>query len=339
MSSSTHAAVVPGPREPWVLQERPRPGAGPGQVLVEVRAGAVCGTDLWMAHGDLSYRPFPLVLGHEGVGEVVAVGAGVTSRAVGDRVGMPMVQRGCGTCAFCRQEHPASFVTAANCASPVLTGVTVDGAFAEHVAVDAVGTVVLPDGISYEDAAPTLCAGYTSWAALRRAAPAPGARVGVVGIGGVGHFAVQYAKAAGHHVTAVTRSPDKERAARELGADEVVGDGAALAASGGVDLLLHTSSNHASALDALQGLRPWGKVAVMGIAPDDFALPALGLVSNSWQVVGTAHNGLEHLVEALQLVADGRVAPVSEVFAFADVEQAHQRAASGRARFKAVVTF
>ncbi|GAB3247608.1 alcohol dehydrogenase catalytic domain-containing protein [Kineococcus gypseus] len=332
------AAVVHDARGPWTLEERPLPEAGPGQVLVRVHACAVCGTDLWMAHGDLSYRPFPLVLGHEGVGEVVAVGAGVHSRAVGDRVGVPMVQRGCGTCAFCRQEHPASFVTAANCAAPVLTGVTVDGAFAEYVAVDAVGTVVLPEAVPYEAAAPTLCAGFTSWAALRRAAPAPGSRVGVVGIGGVGHFAVQYAKAAGHHVTAITHSPDKAELARGLGADEVVADGAALRAAGGVDLLLHTSSHHGTVLDATRGLRPWGKIALMGIAFDGFAVPALDLVSQSWQVVGSAHNGLELLVEALEMVADGRVTPVTEAFDFADVEKAHQHAAGGGARFKAVVT-
>jgi D-arabinose 1-dehydrogenase-like Zn-dependent alcohol dehydrogenase len=338
MSTRMKAAVVSAPKGAWELQDRPVPAVGPGQILVKVHACAVCGTDVWLAHDDLSFRPFPLQLGHEGVGEVVEVGPGVTSRAVGDRVGMPMVQKGCGVCAFCREEHPPSFVTAANCANPVLTGVTVDGAFAEYVVVDPAGTVVLPDAISYEAAAPTLCAGFTSWAALRRAAPAPGARVGIIGIGGVGHFAVQFAKAAGHHVTAITHSPDKADLARELGADHVVATGAELREAGGVDVLLHSSSHHGTALDAMAGLRPWGTMAMVGIAFDDFAVPALGLVSNSHRIIGTAHNGLEYLVEALDLVARGEVTPITEVFAFADVDEAYRRAATGQARFKAVVT-
>jgi D-arabinose 1-dehydrogenase-like Zn-dependent alcohol dehydrogenase len=332
------AAIISEPNGKWVVQDAPTPEAGPGQIKVRVHACAICGTDLWMAHNMLSYRPFPLLLGHEGVGEVVEVGEGVYSRAVGDRVGMPMVQRGCGVCAFCRQEHPKSFVTAANCANPVLTGVTVDGAFAEYVVVDAHGTVVLPDGISYEDAAPTMCGGFTSWAALRRANPQPGATVAVVGIGGVGHFAVQYAKTAGFRTVAVTHSPDKQGLARELGADEVVADGEGLKAVGGADVIMHASSNHSSVLDALNGLKPWGKLVMMGIAFDDMPLPALNLVANSQQVIGSAHNGLEYLAEALDFVADGEVKPRIETFDFSDVQEAYERAASGDVRFKAVVT-
>jgi len=250
-----------------------------------------------------------------------------------------MMQKACGVCDFCHEEHPNSFVTAANCAAPTLTGVTVDGAQAEYVAVDAGGTVVLLDAISYEDAAPTLCAGFTVWAALRRAQPAPGARIGVVGIGGLGHLAIQYAKATGHHVTAVTHSPDKADVARRLGADEVVSDGAGLKAAGGVDVLMHTSSNHAAVTDAMEGLKPWGKLVMNGIAFDDMTLPALSLVSNSHHVVGSAHNGLEYLVEALGFVARGEAKPMIEVFPKERVAEAHDRTASGAVRFKAVVVF
>ena len=339
MATQMQAVVVSGVNAPWKLEERDRPEAGPNQVLVRIHACAICGTDLWMANGTLSYREFPLVLGHEGVGEVVAVGAGVTQRKVGDRVGIPMVQKRCGRCDFCREQHPNSFVTAANCAAPVLTGVNVDGAHADYAVADVDGTVLLPDGLSYELAAPTLCAGYTVWAALRRAEPKPAGRVAVVGIGGLGHLAVQYAKAAGFHVTAVTHSPDKADFARQLGADEVVFDGAGLQAAGGADLIMHTSSNHAAVSSAMEGLRPWGKVVMMGIATDQLTLPALPLVANSYQIVGSAHNTFEHLVEALDLVASGKVTPVIEVFPKERVEEAHARAASGDVRFKAVVTY
>ncbi|MET0656759.1 MAG: alcohol dehydrogenase catalytic domain-containing protein [Steroidobacteraceae bacterium] len=332
------AVVVPAVKALWELQDRERPEAGPGQVLVRVRACGICGTDLWMAHGTLSFRSFPLVLGHEGVGEVVAVGDGVTTRKVGDRVGMPMVQKGCGRCGYCREQHVNSFVLAANCAAPTLTGVNVDGAHAEYVVVDAGGTVLLPDGISYEHAAPTLCAGYTVWAAIRRADPKPNARVAIVGIGGLGHLAIQFAKAAGYHVIAVTRD-EKRVLAQQLGADEVVPDGATLKTAGGADILMHTSSSHAAVTDAMSGLRPWGKVVMNGIAVDQMTLPALPLVSNSYQVIGSAHNGLEYLVEALDIVARGAVRPMVEVFPKERVAEAYQKAASGTVRFKAVVTY
>ena len=169
MANQMQAVVVPKVNAPWELQNVDRPEAGPNQVLVRVHACAICGTDVWMANGTLSFREFPLVLGHEGVGEVVAVGAGVTQRAIGDRVGLPMVQKRCGRCDFCREQHPNSFVTAANCAAPILTGVNVDGAHAEYIVADVDGTVLLPDGVSYELAAPTLCAGFTDSHFMRAA--------------------------------------------------------------------------------------------------------------------------------------------------------------------------
>jgi D-arabinose 1-dehydrogenase-like Zn-dependent alcohol dehydrogenase len=339
MTDQMTALVINEANAPWVPEQRDIPEAGPHQVLVRVHACAICGTDLWMAHGVLSYRPFPLQLGHEGVGEVVAVGPGVTERKVGDRVGIPMVQKRCGVCDFCREEHPNSFVTAANCANPTLTGVTVDGAFAEYIVADVDGTVRIPDAVSYELAAPTLCAGFTVWAALRRADAKPAARVAVVGIGGLGHLAIQYAKAAGYHVIAVTRTADKQELARQLGAHEVVADGAALKASGGADVIMHTSSSHASVIDAMEGLRPWGKVVMNGIAVDDMPIPALPLVSNSYQIIGSAHNGFEYLAEALEFVARGEVTPLVEVFTSDRVDEAVERASHGAVRFKAVVTF
>lgn len=339
MAARMKAVVVSREKGPWELQDRDLPEVGPGQVLVRIHACGICGTDLWLAHGTLKFREFPLVLGHEGVGEVVAVGEGVTERAVGDRVGMPMMQRSCGRCNFCQEHHVNSFVTAANCASPTLTGVNVDGAHAEYMVAHAGGTILLPKGLSYEHAAPTLCAGYTVWAAIRRAAPQPGARIAVVGIGGLGHFAIQYAKAAGYGVTAVTRTASKADLARQLGADDVVSDGAALKAAGGADVILHTSSSHAAVVDAMAGLKPWGKVVMNGIAVDEMTLPALPLVSHSYQIVGSAHNGLEYLAEALDIVASGAVKPMIEVFPKDRVAEAYERAASGAVRFKAVVTY
>lgn len=339
MTTRMKAAVVSEANAPWELRERDQPEVGPDDVLVRIHACGICGTDMWLAQDRLSYKPFPLVLGHEGAGDVVAVGEVVTKRKVGDRVGVFMVQKACGVCDFCHEEHPNSFVTAANCANPTLTGVTVDGAHAEYVSVDAGGTVLLPDEVPYELAAPTLCAGYTVWAALRRADARPGARIAVVGIGGLGHLAIQYARAAGYHVTAVTHTVAKQDLARELGADDVVSDGKSLKEAGGADVLMHTSSNHAAVAGAMEGLKPWGKLVMNGIAFDDMTLPALSLVSNSYQVVGSAHNGIEYLVEALEFVARGEVKPMVEVFPKERVQEAYDKAVSGDVRFKAVVTY
>jgi D-arabinose 1-dehydrogenase-like Zn-dependent alcohol dehydrogenase len=339
MTTRMKAVIVPELKAAWEVREWPVPEPGPGEVLVRLHACAICGTDVWMAHGVLAFREFPLLMGHEGVGEVVALGTGVTERKIGDRVGLPMMQKRCGSCDFCREEHPNSFVTAGNCANPTLTGVNVDGALAEYMAADVGGTVLLPDGISYEDAAPTVCAGYTVWAGIRRADARPGARVAVVGVGGIGHFALQYAKAAGYHVIAVTRTADKHALARELGADDVVADGAALKEIGGADVLLHTSSSHAAIVDAMAGLRPWGTVVLMGIALDELTLPALSLTTHSHRVVGSAHNGMEYLSEALDIVARGEVKPMIERFPLARANDAYEKVAAGEVRFKAVVTY
>lgn len=334
------AAVIDKADAPWVLEDRPVPELGPNDVLVRIHACGICGTDVWMANGTLSFHEFPLLLGHEGVGEVVALGDGVTSRKVGDRVGVPMAQKLCGECDFCREQHPLSFVSGLNCTGASrLTGVNVDGAFAEYIAADAAGTVLLPDGISYEDAAPTLCAGYTVWGALRKADPKPGARIAVVGIGGLGHLAIQYAKAAGFHVTAVTRTEEKQTLARELGADEVVPDGAGLRAIGGANVLLHTSSSHAALVDAMGGLKPWGQVVLMGVATDELPLPAGPLTFQGYEVIGSSHNGMEYLVEALDLVAQGKVKPIVEVYEKEQAAEAYEAASSGRARFKSVIRF
>lgn len=339
MSTLMKSVVVSEANGPWQLQDRDRPEAGPHEVLVRVRACGICGTDRWLAQGDLSFRPFPLVLGHEGVGEVVALGDGVTEFRVGDRVGMPMMQKKCGVCDFCREEHPNSFVTAVNCANPTLTGTSVDGAHAEYIATDVGGTVLLPDEVSYEQAAPTLCAGYTVWGAIRRADLDPGARVAVVGVGGLGHLAIQYAKAAGYHVTAVTHTPDKQDLARQLGADDVVSDGPGLKAAGGADLLMHTSNSHAATADAMEGLRPWGKVVINSIAAGELTLPTMPLVAHSYQIIGSAHNGMEYLMEALGFVARGQVQPMVEVFPKERVQEAYDKVVSGDVRFRAVVTY
>lgn len=281
------AAVIPAVHAHWELQDVTKPEPGPHQVLVKVHACGIGYADSLLAEGVLSFRPFPLVTRHEGVGEIVAVGEGVVWRKVGDRVGMPVTQKPCGRCEFCRGNHPYSFVTGNNCVVPILTGVNVDGGQAEYVAVDELGTILPPDGISYENAAPTVCAGLHGLGrtAPRRRAPGRPDRRGRHRRSGA--LGVQFAKAAGYHVIAVTHSPAKHALARELGADDSVSNGDELKAAGGADALLHTSPPHAPAIDAMKGLRPRGKLILMGIsANDEFPLPALAMTDHSYEAAG-----------------------------------------------------
>ncbi|HET9157310.1 MAG TPA: alcohol dehydrogenase catalytic domain-containing protein [Myxococcaceae bacterium] len=332
--------VVPGLGKRWELRNVDVPEVGAGQVLVKVRASGICGTDVWITEGKLAFGiDFPMTLGHEGVGEIVAIGDGVKTRSVGDRVGLLTLQSSCGVCAWCQRGEPLDFVTSANCKKPVLTGMNVPGANAEYVALPANATVPLPKGMSYEHAAPLMCIGYTAWAGLRRADPKPGERVAVSGVGGMGHVAIQYAKASGLTTIAITSSPDKRELARKLGADIVVSNGAELRDAGGADILLHTNNSNGAAADAIQGVSPRGRVVLMGIAFDAFSVPNMPLIMNSIRVLGSAHNGTQYLVEALKIAGEGKVTPMVETYSKDRAAEAYQRTAEGKARFRTVITF
>ena len=324
------AAIVPAVNSAWVLGEVPTPDPGPGQVLVRIRASGICYTDVHQTRGQLPGR-FPRVLGHEPVGEIVAVGAGVATRRVGDRVGVPWVQASCGRCEWCLRGKPMF------CSDAVGTSVQAAGGHAEYMLAHADATMLLPDGLAWEQAAPVFCAGYTVWSGLRWAAPQPGERVAVVGIGGLGHLALQYAKAAGFSAIAVSRSPDKDRLLRELGADEVVRDGAGLARAGGADVVLGTSNSADAMADAIQGLRPDGRLVVMGFEPKPLAVSPGDLIMRRIKIVGSQQNGREYLHEALALVASGRVRVMTETYSFDDIGKAYARVEQGQVRFRAVV--
>lgn len=179
------AVVMTGPNSPWQVQDVPVPVVEAGQVLVKVYASGMCYTDVWATQG-YGGDIYPQTPGHEVVGEVVEVGAGVRSRRVGDRVGTTWVQSSCGRCPYCRESRPLSGQTAMNCEAPRTTGFAAQGGHAQYIAVSAEGTVLLPDGLSYVDAAPMMCAGYTTWSGLRDAAPQPNEKIAVLGIGGLG---------------------------------------------------------------------------------------------------------------------------------------------------------
>lgn len=335
------AAVIPELNGTWELRDIPTPKAEPGQVLVKVHATGICFTDIWTTRGAAG-EIFPNTPGHEVVGEIVEVGNGVIGRKVGDRVGTTWVQSTCGRCAYCRENLPLSGQAAVNCPGARLTGFTTQGGHAEYIAVTATGTVLLPDGLSYEDAAPIFCAGYTTWSGLRAAEPQPHEKIAVLGIGGLGHLAVQFSKACGHETIAVTHSPDKHDLARSLGADLVVADGDELQAAGGADVLLLCSNSYEAGQAALKGLRHNGRAVLLGLDPfADFTIPTnpQPFFAQRQKFIGATHNGLNYLTEALDLAASGKVKPMIEVFPKEQITDAVAKVTAGEVRFRAVITY
>jgi alcohol dehydrogenase len=323
------AAVVPEVRGTWTVKEIPTPEPGPGEVLMRIQASGLCYTDVHISEGHIPAQ-FPRTLGHEPVGDVVAVGAGVTKRKVGDRVGVAWFQDSCGRCEWCLRGKRMF------CPNMVATGLGTQGSHAEYMPARADATVLLPDAISYEQAAPVFCAGYTVYSGFRIAEPKPHERIAVVGLGGLGHLALQYAKAAGFHTIAVTHSKDKEKMLRELGADEVVSDGAGLAKAGGADVILATSNSNDAVTDVIQALRPEGRVVLMGVGGQSITIPT----SIMWvrgTVLGSSQNDPDHLYEALDWVARGKVRVVTESYPLQDIARAYDRVKAGQVRYRAVI--
>ena len=325
------AAVVPAANSPWQVKDVPQPQPGPNQVLVKMHASGICFTDVHQTLGHSS-GSFPRILGHEPVGEIVAVSPDVTTRKVGDRVGTAWIQSTCGRCEWCLRGRRMF------CPYMKATGVDTQGGHAEYMTMNSTATYLIPDKVSYEQAAPIFCAGYTVYGGLRWAHPQPHERVAVVGIGGLGHLAVQYAKAAGFETIAVSHSPDKDTMIRDLGADEVVRDGKSLAAAGGADVILATSNTVKSMADSIQGLRPDGRLVTMGVDLDPLPLSLYDLISKRIQVIGSQQNGPEYLYEALDFVAQGKVKTIVETYPLAEAPKAYDRVAQGKARFRAVLT-
>ena len=233
---------------------------------------------------------------------------------------------GSETASACRGSRPPAAAASGACAADrcsapnrVGTSTQMSGGHAEYMLAFADATMLLPEGISYEQAAPIFCAGYTVWSGLRWADPKPGERVAVVGIGGLGHLAVQYAKAAGFETIAVSHSPDKDRLIRELGADAIVRDGESLGKAGGADVVLGTSNSADAMADAIKGLRPDGRLVVMGFEPKPLPLSIGDLIMRRIRVLGSQQNGREYLYEALKFVAEGKVKVLAETYALTDI--------------------
>lgn len=327
------AAVVDGIGARWNIRDISRPEPKAGEVLIKIHASGICYTDVHLTQGTIGAGQlrFPSVLGHEPAGEIVEIGDGVKSRRVGDRVGVAWHQSSCGRCEWCLRGKGLF------CMEQVVTGMQRNGSHAEFMIANADATMLLPAGISYEQAAPIFCAGFTVWSGLRFAFPKPHERIAVVGIGGLGHLAIQYSKAAGFETIAVTRSGDKESTIRELGADEVVADGEGLRNAGGADVILATSNSYKAMMDSVKGLRPDGRLMWMGISGEAMQVPQ-ELFYKRGRIIASTQNSREHLYEALDYVAKGKVKALVETYTFDQIGKAYDRVVNGKVRYRAVIT-
>lgn len=302
------AAVLHAFKTPLELKDVSRPEPGDDEVLIEVEVCGVCHSDLHVANGD--WKQFsgivkkPLILGHEIVGRVVGRGSAVQSVQVGERVGVPWLQWTCGQCEFCREGNENL------CVRQRITGVMVDGGYAEFAKAPASHLVKIPDTLSSEQAAPLLCAGVTVHRALKQAKVRAGQRLAVFGVGGLGHLAVQIGRAAGADVVAIDVTEEKLALAKSLGAvrtlnasmNEVAKD---LRKSGGVHVAIVTSGAKSAYDMAFSCVRPSGTLLVVGLPAQDISFPPILMAAAEIQVKASAVGTREDLREVLAMGAAG----------------------------------
>jgi len=308
-----NAAVVREFGKPLDLDEVKVPRPGAGQILVKVAASGVCHTDLHAVDGDWPVKPkLPFIPGHEGVGYVAALGEGVNHLKEGDRVGVPWLHSACGRCEYCLTGWETL------CPQQENTGYSVDGGFAEYVLAPADYAGHLPDGLGFMEAAPILCAGVTTYKGLKETDTKPGEWVTIVGIGGLGHVAVQYAKAMGRQVAAVDIDDEKLELASKLGADLTVNaakqDPAAEIQEqiGGSHGVLVTAVSSAIFRQAIDMLRRGGTCALVGLPPGEFPTPIFDVVLKGITVRGSIVGTRKDLQESLDFAGAGKVTPTVE---------------------------
>lgn len=317
------AAVVTDFRKPLEIQELPVPDPGPGEVLVRMETSGLCHTDIHAAHGDWPVKPTPpFVPGHEGVGVVEKLGAGVTERALGDRVAIAWLGYACGKCRYCIGGWETL------CPEQRNSGYSVNGSFAEYAVVPAAFASRVPDEVSSRDAAPLTCAGVTTYKAIRVAGVVPAETVAIFGVGGLGHLALQYARIAGGITIAVDIENSKLEMAEKLGADHVVNAATtdpveAIQALGGADVAVALAANPQSFDQAFRSLRRGGRLVCVALPADDAALslPIFDTVLNGKTVIGSIVGTRNDLDDVFALHAAGRTTVIAVDRKLDDVNQ------------------
>ncbi len=338
--TTMHAAVVKEFGAPLSVEEYPLPSPGPGQALVKLIASGVCHTDLHAAEGDWPVKPSPpFVPGHEGVGEVVALGPGVTSLAVGDRVGNAWLWSACGDCEFCRTGWETL------CESQQNGGYSVDGSFGEYMLVDAEFAPRIPEGADPVEIAPVLCAGVTVYKGLKMTEARPGQWVVISGIGGLGHIAVQYAVAMGLRVAAVDIAEDKLALARKHGAEITVNAlaedpvAAIQAQTGGVHGVLVTAVHPAAFGQAIGMTRRGGTIVFNGLPPGDFPAPIFEVVLKGLTIRGSIVGTRQDMTEAIDFYARGLIHPTVSTRRLGEINEVLEEMKAGAIDGRVVIAY
>jgi propanol-preferring alcohol dehydrogenase len=309
MTKTMKAAVVHSFGKPLSVEEVPVPTPGPGEVLVKIVASGVCHTDLHAAEGDWPVKPaLPFVPGHEGTGFVAGVGPGVSGLKEGDPVGIAWLHDACGICEYCVTGWETL------CESQHNSGYSIDGSFAEYAIGAAAYVGRLPDRADFVQMAPILCAGVTTYKGIKETEARAGEWIAISGIGGLGHVAIQYAKAMGLHVAALDVTEGKLTLARSLGADIAVDAGAPDAAEqivrqtgGGAHGVLVTAVSPPAFAQALHMVRRRGTVSLVGLPPGGFPTSIFDVVLKRITIRGSIVGTRKDLAEALQFAAEGKV--------------------------------
>jgi len=318
------------------LTEKRSQAPGPGKVRVRVEACGVCHSDAGTVEGQFPVD-WPRVPGHEVVGRIDALGSGVQGWAVGQRVGVGFLGGSCGYCEFCRKGDLV------NCRNQEFTGVHHDGGYAEVMIAKASGLVSIPESLSSVGAAPLLCAGLTTFSALRNAPARAGELVAVVGIGGLGHLAVQYARRMGFEVVAIARGADQGELAKKLGAHHYVDNAAtdpaeALQALGGAKVILITASGGKTVAETFKGLHPGGTSIVLGVGPEPIEVVSSDLIFGSCKLEGALTGDPATGDATLRFSALSGVSAMIETAPLEKAADAYAKMMAGKARFRMVLT-
>ncbi|GAA78982.1 alcohol dehydrogenase, propanol-preferring [Pseudoalteromonas sp. BSi20495] len=341
MNQKMKAAVVEQFDKPLVLRDLDIPSPNAGQILVKTEACGVCHTDLHAANGDWPLKPTPpFTPGHEGIGLVTKVGEGVTSVKVGDRVGVPWLYSACGHCEFCLSAYEPV------CPDAEFGGYTKNGGFAEYIIADPNYVAHIPDGLSAVQAAPIICAGITTYKGIKETDAKPGEWVAISGCGGLGHLAIQYAKAMGLKVCAVDIDDTKLEHATSLGADAVVNAKKANAADtvkeitqGGAHGVLITAPSLPAFEQGVNMTRKHGTCVLVGLPPGEFPTPLFDVVANCITIKGSFVGNRKDMAEALAFAAQGKVKADIELQPLSAINNIFERLENGKVPSRVVIDF
>ena len=326
---AVHAAgaqLVPYRYEPGELKAN--------EVEVKISHCGVCHSDIHLIDNDWGLSKFPFIPGHEIAGTVSVVGSQVCDLTVGQRVGIGWQADSCGICEWCRQGDENL------CAAAQPTCVGRNGGYADSVRVNSRFAIPVPDALESENVAPLLCAGITVYSPMRNLGVGPSSRVGIIGIGGLGHLGLQFARAFGAEVTAFSTSTDKEAEAKELGADHFVNtrdNGALKKLTGSFDLLLSTVGADQDWQATLNGLRPKGTLCVVGVPPSAISFHAFPLISGQRSISGSNTGSPRDLHQMLDVAARHGVKAMTESFPMAKANEALVKVKKNQVRYRAVL--